>query len=160
MKRLILVRHGKSSWENDLQDIHRPLKKRAYKDADKVIKAYKSRSPQPVVLWSSPAVRALESAQIFAEQLGIAENDFFIKEELYTFDDRKLLETITSCNDSIDQLMVFGHNPAITELVNTLGNEIFDNVPTTGLTVIEFEADSWKELSQGKTLFHLFPKHL
>jgi len=160
MKRLILVRHGKSSWKHDVQDAKRPLKKRAYRDADKVIEAFKPFFIQPAVLWSSPAVRALESAKIFGQQLNIPEADFLVKKELYTFDDRSLLKVINSCDDSIGQLIVFGHNPAITELVNSLGNEIFDNVPTTGLTAIEFKTDSWKKLPQGITLFNFFPKHL
>lgn len=160
MKTLILVRHGKSSWEHDVRDSERPLKKRAYKDAEKVINALREKYDEQPILWSSPAVRALESARIFQKELGIPENDFFIKGELYTFDDRQLLRSIISCDDSVDHLMVFGHNPAITEVVNSLGNEVFYNVPTTGLAFIEFDSTSWKNLGKGKTLFHLFPKNL
>lgn len=160
MKRLILVRHGKSSWKHEVSDEQRPLKKRAYSDAEKVTTAFKELYSGPATLWSSYAVRALESAKIFRERLDIPEEDFFIKKELYTFDDRKLLKIIASCDDSIDQLIVFGHNPAITEAVNSLGNQVFDNVPTTGLTAIEFASDSWQKLGKGRTLFNLFPKQL
>jgi len=160
MKTLILVRHGKSSWDYDVQDAQRPLKKRAYKDAQKVIKAFKGKHNGPLVLWSSPAVRALESAKIFKEDLDISDEDFVVKEDIYTFDDRQLTKIITTCDDSIKQLMVFGHNPAITEVVNALGNEVFDNIPTTGLTLITFNTTSWKDLKKGNTLFHLFPKNL
>lgn len=160
MKRLILVRHGKSSWDHDVQDAQRPLKKRAYKDAKKVIKAFKQFYREPAVLWTSYAERALESAKIFQEEFNIPEEDFLVKEELYTFDDRSLLRVINSCDDSIENLIVFGHNPAITEVVNSLGNEVFDNVPTTGLTVIEFEMESWRDLRKGNTIINLFPKHL
>ena len=160
MKRLILVRHGKSSWKHEVSDAERPLKKRAYSDAEKVIRAFRPYLTQPLVLWSSHATRALESAKIFKAELEIPEEDFFVKRELYTFDDRKLLKVIASCDDSIDQLMVFGHNPAITEVINLLGNEVFDNVPTTGLTAIEFDTASWSNLGKGRTLFNLFPKQL
>ena len=160
MKKLILVRHGKSSWKHDVQDANRPLKRRAYKDAEKVIEAFKSSFTGPLILWSSYAERALGSAMLFKEQLQIPEEKFFIKKELYTFDDQKLLKIIGSCDKTIDHLMVFGHNPAITEVVNALGNEVFDNVPTTGLTVIEFDTDSWQKLGKGRTLFNLFPKQL
>ena len=160
MKTLILVRHGKSSWKHDLQDFQRPLKKRAYKDAEKVVKAFMKNNSASFVLWTSPAVRALDSARIFQKELDIGEKDFFIKDQLYTFDERTLADIIASCDDSIDHLMIFGHNPAITEVVNSLGNEVFDNIPTTGLSLIRFDANSWKELKDGKTLLNLFPKNL
>lgn len=160
MKKLILVRHGKSSWKHDVPDEQRPLKKRAYSDAEKVIKAFKDSYSGPATLWSSIAVRALESAKMFKEQLDIPEENFDVKRELYTFDEQILLKIIASCDDSVEQLIVFGHNPALTEAVNILGNQVFDNVPTTGLTAIEFDTNSWSNLSKGETLFNLFPKQL
>lgn len=160
MKRLILIRHGKSSWAHGVEDVQRPLKKRAYKDAEKVLTAYEPLFNSPAVLWSSFAVRALESAKIFKERLGISDSDFFVKKELYTFDDIELMNIIATCDDSIDQLIIFGHNPAITDFVNSLGNEVFDNIPTTGLTAIDFPTNSWSNLKDGKTAFYFFPKNL
>ena len=160
MKTLILVRHGKSSWKHDLPDDERPLKKRGYKDADLVLEALKAVVKEPLTVWSSYAKRALTTANIFREELDIDEAHFEVKEELYTFDEKELLKVIWSCDDSIDQLMVFGHNPAMTELANSLGDKFFDNVPTTGLVTIQFKSDSWKELKDGKTLLYLFPKNL
>lgn len=160
MKKLILVRHGKSSWEDDLPDEDRPLKKRAYEDAALVLKAFRSHLPESLEIWSSPAKRALTTARLFQEGLNISENHFTIKEDLYTFNVNKLLKVISRCDDSVENLMVFGHNPAMTQLVNTLGNHFFDNVPTTGLLILDFEANSWRTLKNGKTNLYLFPKHL
>ena len=160
MKRLIFVRHGKSSWEEDVPDEERPLKKRAYKDANVVIKAFKDAASQRFVIWSSFASRALTTARIFQEELGISDKDFEVKNELYTFNGGQLLEIVQNCDDAINYLMVFGHNPAITHAVNRLGDHNFENVPTTGLVMLEFETDSWKNLENGKTLLYLFPKNL
>lgn len=160
MKRLFLVRHGKSSWKYDLPDEERPLKKRAYKDAEVVIKALKAVLDKPVTLWSSYAARALNSAKIFRDELQIEDDNFQVKDELYTFDKDKLIEVVQSSGNEVDQLMIFGHNPAVTEAVNSLGDTHFDNVPTTGLTLIEFETDTWKDLNRGKTILYLFPKNL
>lgn len=160
MKKLILVRHGKSSWEEDLPDEERPLKKRAYKDAELVLKAFASHVPQPLNMWSSPATRALTTARLFQEELGVDDSHFKVKEQLYTFNVNQLLKVISACDDAIENLMVFGHNPAMTQLVNTLGDHFFDNIPTTGLTVLNFEANSWRTLKNGKTNIYLFPKHL
>lgn len=160
MKRLILVRHGKSSWKYDVADDKRPLKKRGFEDGDLIAGAYKRFYNPPLKIWTSPAVRAFETAKIFQEKLQISDADFETKSPLYTFNKIDLLSQIRSCNDAVEKLMVFGHNPAMTGLVNELGDKTFDNIPTTGLTVIDFEAESWKELKNGKTILNLFPKNL
>ena len=160
MKRLILVRHGKSSWEEKLPDDKRPLQKRGYKDASLVCDAYLKSQSVPEVVWSSHATRALETAKIFKDKLQIDDSDFLVKSSLYTFSRPDLNFQIESCPDSIDTLMLFGHNPAITGVVNKLGDKNFDNVPTTGLTIIDFETDTWNNLKNGKTILHLFPKNL
>ncbi len=160
MKRLVLVRHGKSSWENDVSDKKRPLQDRAYEDAENVLKTFKHFYKFSASLWSSPATRALETAKIFKKTLEIPEEDFKIVEELYTFDEEELLEIIKSCPDDIHKLMIFGHNPAITMLVNSLGDKALDNLTTTGLVVIDFETDSWKNIENGTTILTLLPKNL
>ncbi len=160
MKRLILVRHGKSSWEQNLPDDQRPLKKRGEKDGLLVANAFKDVLQKPVTAWSSPAVRALETAKIFKKTLNIEDQNFTIKSSLYTFNSSDLYSQILKCDEEIDTLMIFGHNPATTNLVNKLGDSFVDNVPTTGLTVIEFDCESWENIENGKTTLSLFPKNL
>lgn len=160
MKKLILVRHGKSSWEEDLPDHERPLKKRAYKDAALVLNAFSGFHRKPLKMWSSYATRALTTAEIFKKRLEVSDSDFSVREELYTFDSKRLLQIIKSCEDDVETLMVFGHNPAITGVVNQLGNQHFSNVPTTGLCMLEFQVDKWQGIKEGKNLLHLFPKNL
>lgn len=160
MKRLVLVRHGKSSWKNDLPDEKRPLKKRGYKDGKLICGFMKEFHQDPATLWTSKAVRAYETAKIFQKGLGIPETAFNIKDELYTFEGSELVKIIKSCEDSVEQLFVFCHNPAITNVVNRLGSKIFDNVPTTGLNVIDFDVNHWKEIKNGETILTLFPKNL
>lgn len=160
MKRLILVRHGKSSWEHNLDDEQRPLKNRGYKDGELVATAIEEFIENPLIIWTSPAIRALETAKIFKEKLNIQDEDFFIEPSLYTFSSRDLFSQIQHCDPEIEQLMVFGHNPAMTQLVNNLGDKTFDSIPTTGLSVIDFKTNSWKDLKDGKTILNLFPKNL
>ncbi|MCM4159035.1 histidine phosphatase family protein [Antarcticibacterium flavum] len=160
MKRLILVRHGKSSWKYNVADDKRPLKKRGFKDGELISKAFRKFYSKPVTIWTSPAVRALETAKIFKEELEVGDRDFIIKPNLYTFNKKDLLAQINTCDPAVEKLIVFGHNPAMTGLVNELGNKSFDNIPTTGLTVIDFETNSWKDLQNGETILNLFPKNL
>lgn len=160
MKRLILVRHGKSSWKHNVKDEQRPLKKRGVKDGELISKAFKLYNDKSLILWSSLAVRAHETAKIFKEELGIEDQKFEVKSSLYTFDPKDLFYSIQQCDHEIETLMAFGHNPAMTALVNHLGDKKFDNIPTTGLTVIDFKTNSWKDLKDGKTILNLFPKNL
>lgn len=160
MKRLILVRHGKSSWEHDLPDVKRPLKKRATKDAKVVSAALKGAYSGPSKLWTSPAKRAYETAKMFKKALDIPDKDFEVVKDLYTFDASELQQVIKSCPDEVNQLFVFGHNPAMTNAMNRLGDKKLDNLPTTGLCMIDFAVDSWSEISRGQTILTLLPKNL
>jgi phosphohistidine phosphatase len=56
--------------------------------------------------------------------------------------------------------MIFGHNHAFTSIVNTFGNSYIENVPTSGLVMLEFNINNWQDLTHGKTALILFPKDL
>ena len=160
MKRLILVRHGKSSWDSPVEDFDRPLKKRAYEDADHVISAFKAHMDFSVEVFSSPAKRAQTTAHLFKDQLHIEDQHFHLEPSLYTFDVDEVLNFIKKLDVAFDNVMLFGHNPAFTDLVNRLGSLPIDNLPTTGLVSISFNVKSWKHIQKGETHFYLFPKYL
>jgi phosphohistidine phosphatase len=160
MKRLILVRHGKSSWETNLPDRQRPLKSRGKKDGILVSKAYKETYENPQLVMTSDAVRANTTANIFKATLEIPEDKFIVDPKLYTFDERELKHIIKGCKDSINTLMVFGHNNAMTFLANELGSEYIGNIPTTGLVIIDFKVDRWTQIKEGSTITTIFPKYL
>ncbi len=160
MKNLYLVRHAKSSWEYDLSDHERPLNKRGLKDANLVSNHLKNNLDLPDLVISSDAVRAKTTATIFVDNLGISKDIFQLDNSLYDFGGSDLTEVIKGCDDSVDTLMVFGHNHAMTYFVNTYGNKPIGNVATSGFTHIELNIDSWKDLKKGITIQTLFPKQL
>ncbi|HET8885475.1 MAG TPA: histidine phosphatase family protein [Salinimicrobium sp.] len=160
MKRLVLVRHGKSSWKHDLPDDQRPLKKRGYSDAELVTNFYEDFYTSPALFWVSPAVRASETAKIFKKHFMLPDDYFEVKDELYTFEGSELLKVIKSCDDAVNRLFVFGHNPGLTNVANRVGDQYFENIPTTGLVVIDFETDHWDAIKNGKTVLNVFPKNL
>ena len=160
MKNLYLVRHAKSSWEYDLSDHERPLNNRGYKDANLVSNHLKGNLKLPDLVISSDAVRAKTTARIFIDNLGIQDSIFSLNHDLYDFSGLQLTEVIKDCHDSIDTLMVFGHNHAMTYFVNTFGNKPIGNVPTSGFTHIELDIDSWSDLKKGSTEQTVFPKEL
>ena len=160
MKELILVRHAKSSWEAPLRDYDRPLTSKGIQDAHLVSSYVSNLVPKTFLVWSSAAKRASETAMIFAHNISFPIESIKFKEDLYTFDERKLEQIIKSCSDDYKHLMVFGHNEAITNFVNKFGNIFTDNVSTSGFVNIIFEQESWKDISNGITKKVIFPRDL
>ena len=160
MKKLILVRHAKSSWEHNVTDHERPLNKRGFSDANLVSNSLKNKSISLDFVLSSDAVRAKTTAEIFMVTLNIDKRIFKLNYNLYDFSGSELVKVISGCEDEINNLMVFGHNHAITAFVNAYGDKYIGNVPTCGVTMIEFEIDSWKDLKPGKTVLSVFPRDL
>lgn len=160
MKKLILVRHAKSSWKHNVIDHERPLKDRGVNDAQKISNYFKDSNINVELALSSDAMRTKTTANIFMSNLGISQEIFSLNHDLYDFSGENLVKTIKNCDDKINQLMIFGHNHAITAVVNTFGDKYIDNVPTCGVVIIGFEIDSWKKLNQGKTIKTIFPRDL
>jgi phosphohistidine phosphatase len=160
MKQLMLVRHAKSSWDAPLRDFDRPLTSNGIHDAHLVSSEISKHIPKMYLLWSSPAKRAVETAVIFAQNISFPVESIVFKEELYTFDGKKLEEIIKSCPDVYDNLIVFGHNEAITNFVNKFGNIFVDNVSTSGFVKIIFENTSWNNIENGITKKVIFPRDL
>ena len=160
MKRIILVRHAKSSWKHNVIDHERPLNERGFKDANLVSISLKERSLNIDLVLSSDAMRAKTTANIFISNLNIDRSIVHLNHELYDFSGTNLIEVIKACDDSVNTLMLFGHNHAITAFVNTYGDSYIDNVPTSGVVVIEFEIINWVKLNTGKTIQTLFPRDL
>ena len=69
MKRLILIRHAKSSWDNDVSDLNRPLSNRGYSDAQIMSGIYNNLNINVDNIFSSPALRTQETAKIFLKNI-------------------------------------------------------------------------------------------
>lgn len=160
MKTLYLVRHAKSSWKHDLDDRYRPLNERGLRDGPRVAQRTVEYLPIPDLIMSSDAVRAKETAFFFAKAYQIPKNEVVLEPKLYDFGGDKVLQVIRTCPDVVDCLMVFGHNNAMTTLVNVFGSKMTDNVATCGVTAIRFDTDQWKTIGEGETIFTCIPKEL
>ncbi len=160
MKNLLLIRHAKSSWEAPLHDKERSLTQQGMKDAHLVSSVIDAFLPSTYTMWSSSAKRASETALIFAQNLSYPIECIVYKDDLYTFDEHKLEKVIKSCDNLFENVILFGHNEAITNFVNKFGDVFIDNVPTSGFVSLEFDVDSWEKIKKGKTKKTIFPKDL
>ena len=160
MKKIVIVRHAKSSWKHNVIDFERPLNNRGLNDALLISKHDFFKNFKPDLILSSDAKRARTTAEIFIKSLKLYDVDFQLNNKLYDFAGNDLIEVIKNCSNSINNLMVFGHNYAITSFVNFYGSFSIDNVPTSGLVCIEFHISDWKDLTPGQCNFKVFPKDL
>ena len=160
MKNLILIRHAKSSWDNTVSDKERNLTERGRNDATLVSLESLNWLSDKFVLFSSNARRAFETATIFATNYSFPVNEIIINEDLYTFDENQLEKVIKSLNNDLENVILFGHNEAITNFVNKFGDIFIENVPTSGLVWIKFDCLEWKLLKKGKTQKVVFPRDL
>ena len=147
-KRLLLLRHAKSSWDDpSLADRDRPLAPRGRKAAQR-IKAYLNREQIPVALvLCSPARRARETLELVAPP-----GEVVIEDELYGATAAELLERLCRVADQVDAVMLIGHEPAIRELAVGLlerGSELADRkFPTGALATLTFTGP-WSALALG-----------
>jgi phosphohistidine phosphatase len=160
MKTVILVRHGKSSWEYNVSDRDRPLMERGIKDVNKVAKEFSSNLIPIDAAYSSPANRALHTAMIFLRAINFPFTKFELSNELYDFSGEDVYRFLKGLNNDQDTVIIFGHNEAFTHIANSLGNMYIDNVPTSGLVQLKFDTNDWSAVTKGITVQTLFPKQL
>jgi phosphohistidine phosphatase len=152
MKKLFIIRHAKSSWDNmDLRDFDRPLNERGLKDAPYMGKRLKEHGIHPDLMVSSPAVRALATCRALARELDYPEDKIRIDKRLYHAAEEQLLTVLKECRKFHDPavLVVVGHNPGLTGFTNRLLDDSIDNIPTCGIVAGELKIRSWEEVDWG-----------
>ena len=159
MKRIILFRHGKSGWGLPVSDIDRDLEKSGKIRTRKSAEALKKKINFEIDAWfSSPATRARKTAEITAGYFN--QNKIEINDSFYTFSFFDLLKEIKKLDNGFNTVIVFGHNEAFTEFVNRMGSQYIENLPTSGVAIIEFATDEWNEIKKGETQLIIKPKNL
>ncbi|MFA7229590.1 MAG: histidine phosphatase family protein [Melioribacteraceae bacterium] len=157
MKKLFLIRHAKSSWDNqDQTDIDRTLNKKGMADAPMMAKFLQESKNHPDLLISSPAIRALTTAQIFAAQFGVNPEVIVTDSRIYEAGMRELMSVARELENRYESVFLFGHNPGLTSFTNLLGNKFFPEMPTCAIAGIEFELNSWLEIERGTGRVFLF----
>ena len=162
MKKLLLVRHAKSDWNNpSLPDFDRPLNKRGNRDAPEMAGRLLNQHLVPQKLVSSPALRALTTAKYFAVGFNIDKKEIQTEAAIYEASASALLNIVNKFDNKYDFIALFGHNPGITSFaINLCDTDVFD-MPTCGVILIEFPFDDWKLISKDTGLQKLydFPKN-
>jgi phosphohistidine phosphatase len=163
MKTLFIIRHAKSSWDEEgLNDHERPLvekgKKRTLKIADYLL----SQKITVDLIISSDAVRARDTAYILALELSYPEKKIQLNSTVYNGDAESLADILLNLPDEINSMILVGHNPSVTALANFFLKKKIEWLPTSGVVGIEFETVKWAQISDAekRTKFVVSPKML
>lgn len=163
MKILYVIRHAKSSWDDaGISDMDRPLNERGKADAPRMGKRLKEKAFHPDLMLSSPARRAFSTCVKIAKVIGYPESDIKTEAKLYHAGKEQILAVLKNMNDQFNAVMIFGHNPGLTEFVNSMSSrgEITNNLPTCGVVAFELPVSRWADASlrSGKVILYDFPK--
>jgi phosphohistidine phosphatase len=145
VKTLFLVRHAKSSRDDPtLPDQELPLSDRGRREAPSMGKRLAKRDAEPELIVSSPALRALTTAQLVADEIGYAREEIVVEDRLFPSSADDLLAVIRALDKQLDCVMLFGHNPEFTDLAHRLSSEIID-MPTCAVAEFRFDTRAWSD---------------
>jgi phosphohistidine phosphatase len=164
-KHLIIVRHGEAESPNALQkDFDRRLNTTGFGDASRMGKQLLSKqlNNHPIRLgavYSSPANRAITTARLLGEQLGFEYEHIIQEPDMYETSVRKLMLLINGLDEQQHTVMLVGHNPHLSYLIEMLTQEEVGSLPTCGVAAITFEAQTWSAISgaTGKLVWFAYP---
>lgn len=157
MKRLTLVRHGKSSWKDpELADFDRPLNKRGKEDAPEMGRRIAERREHPDLIITSPAKRAVSTVKRIAREIGFPESGVVKDDRLYAAEAQEILVVVREIDDLHGNVVLCGHNPGITDFCNLVSGLSIEAIPTCGVVSIEFPADSWRDVIAGAGIIRYF----
>ena len=162
MKRLLLLRHAKAvPAAAPLADIARPLAERGERDALRIGDRLREQRLHPALILTSPAARAVQTAQIVASALGAAHERIAVDRRLYLAEPPAIIEAIAAQDAALETLLVVGHNPGLTDLVHRLLPDFdVDDMPTGAIVGVDC-AVAWSSI-EGATAalsYYDFPKN-
>ena len=105
----------------------------------------KNQGFSPDYVETSTALRAFSTAKIICQEINFTLQRIIKNPNLYLASISTWLEIIGKLNNDYNSVMLFGHNPGMTSLVNQVWGLPIDNVPTCGMIILEFEKIKWEK---------------
>lgn len=153
MKTLYLIRHAKAeehSFSKD--DFYRDLQKKGRERAERIAQKLKGslKIDEKTLVISSSANRAIQTAELFCEVLGYAKESIQQTRDIYEAHFMDILKVINSVPDEYDTLLIFGHNPGLSNLTNYLSHSEIE-LATSNVSILQLEGDLTFEMLGGGT---------
>ncbi len=166
MRQILLLRHAKSSWEDDmLDDFDRPLAKRGLRDAPVMGRFIRKSGHKPDQIFSSTAQRAKETSELALKGMKADDEIITWERDLYYGSESSYLEAIRSAKEGSERIMIVGHNPKIENTVGALigsGGSANLRMPTAALVCLNTYATNWERVNWGSSqlAWMMIPKAL
>lgn len=145
--RLVVVRHAKSAWPGDVPDVERPLNPRGRRDAPAVGRWIRDRVGPLDAVVCSPATRTRQTWRLAAAELPDAP-DPTVDDRVYAATAEELLDVVREHPDGERSLLLVGHNPGVSDLVQTLTGEYVE-MKTSAVAVLGLTG-SWADAAPGR----------
>jgi phosphohistidine phosphatase len=165
MKRLSLFRHAKSGWDSPVsRDFDRPINERGIKGARMIGHHLRDASWRFDHIISSPAVRCTQTLDMFWEGYGRILHPNWDR-RIYLASGATLLDCVHDLPDTVDNVLLCGHNPGIEDLVfmlvadvlgDTLRDAVEEKFPTASVAELLIDVPTWGEVSEGEAKFNRF----
>jgi len=163
-KTLLLLRHGKSDWSAGAGDFDRPLAPRGLRDVPMMGRVLKSAGLTPELIFSSPAKRAAETAELVADAAGVGKKSVEFVDSFYGCSVSAYSAEIRRVPESVGTLMLVGHNPTMEEAVSVFVAEgrLSLDFPTCALACLDIPYGGWSDFVPGTASLRFFaiPKML
>jgi phosphohistidine phosphatase len=161
-RKLILLRHSKAESYGSVQDFARELTPSGRKKAGSAAKQILKKGLTPQLIVSSGAKRALQTAQIVAQSLGLDTDSILVDDEIYHMRGVDFLPLVNALPDSLQTVLIVGHNPAISEAAYNFSADLEANhalslgLSTANAAVLKsshkFSDWTWKAVPKCKLL--------
>jgi len=161
MKTLVIVRHGAFDHSNpQIADVDHPLNHHGRHQISETADRFVSLSIRPDLLISSPAKRAIETAEIYAKKIGVSSESIRIEEDIFEAERAEILQVVHALDDATQTVVLFGHHPAVTKLLHHLADSEIEKMPLGSFVVLELSAENWRTVSfkKGRLVEYVEPK--
>lgn len=154
MRTLYLLRHAKASWADpNWSDIDRPLNERGRHDATELRDYLRRSGARPQLVVCSPALRTRQTLDLIAPGLELPA-PVTVDERLYAASAQSLWQRVRELPDTIEQVMLIGHNPGMHDLAanaaehgdDQLRSRLRAKLPTCAFVTIAWDEDGWDAL--------------
>ena len=149
MKKLLLLRHAKSSWVYSVEDYDRPLSEKGINDINKVSLKNTSFLKKFQMVLTSPANRAFHTSTIFTRNVFIKFEKLRVVDELYTFDYKNIVDYVYKLDDTFTTVALIGHNPALSLAAEYLSEKQTPELKTSDWIMLEFKQKEWSKINDG-----------
>ncbi|MBT4839012.1 MAG: hypothetical protein HON94_16865 [Methylococcales bacterium] len=151
MKRLIIIRHAESDWQQgDETDFERSLNERGMAEASVKGVVLIKKQILPDLIISSPAKRAITTAKIIADKMAFKIEQINEDQRIYEANTSDLLNVIAGIDDHHSTVLLFGHNPGVTSFCQLLSiSNSFINMQPCGVCCLDLDVERWGDVHDG-----------